>query len=182
MRQAGRPSRTRRKRCLHCGALFEPDRRSQGKQQYCSASECQKERQRANERSWRERNPGCLEYQQKRTREWHRARPGYSGERRAKDPELARRNREFTRERMRRRRREKVFDKSKSIITQLIGNRGGYCYLSRGGTWFLARLTKASPCTKPGSVVDNRRRFKRVDNLQARLPGGRLYCLVGAPG
>jgi hypothetical protein len=83
---------------------------------------------------------------------------------------------------MRRGRREKVFDKSKSIMTQLVGNKGTSCYLSRGGTWFLARLTKASPWTRAGSVVDNRRQFKRVKNHQARLPAGGLYDLAGALG
>jgi len=54
-------------------------------------------------------------------------------------------NLEFTREIMRRQREQTMFDKSKSIITQVVGNKGTYCYLSRGGKWLLARLTKASP-------------------------------------
>ena len=108
------------------------------------------------------------------------ARPEYSKQRRADDPDLVRRNLEFTRESMRRQREQSMFDKSKSIITQVIGNKGTYCYLSRGGKWLLARLTKASPFTQRGSLVHNRGQFRRIENHQARLPAGRLYDLSGA--
>lgn len=60
MRQDGRPCRYRRKRCLHCGDLFDPDRRTKGQQRYCSADSCQEYRQRLNEKNWRQKNPECL--------------------------------------------------------------------------------------------------------------------------
>ena len=177
MRQAEQPLRHRRKRCVYCHELFDPDSRTKGKQCYCSADSCQKKRQRLNEKEWRTNNPDCLADQYKQSREWHRARPGYSRQRRENDPEQARRNREFARENMRRKREQTMFDKSKLIMTQVIGNKSSYCYLSRGGKWLLARLTKASPLSKRGGLGHNRGQFKRIDNRQARLPAGRLYDL-----
>lgn len=182
MRQVNPPLLYRRKRCLICGALFEPDPRTKGKQRYCSADVCQEHRQRLNEKDWRKNNPDCLADQYRQSREWHKARPGYSGQRRQRDPLLARRNRHFTRERMRRQRGNDMFDKSKSIMAQIVGNKGSYCYISRGGKWLLARLTKASLLSKRGGLGHNRGQFKRVANQRARLPLGRLYDLSSAFG
>lgn len=182
MRRADRPLRYKRKRCLHCGDLFDPDRRTQKKQRYCCAIECQMIRQRRNENDWRVRHPDCLEYQQQRSREWHQKHPQYNQERRAEDPELVRRNRELTQKRMRRSRAKEAFDKSKLIVTQVAGNKGTYCYLSRGAGWLLMRLTKARSLIKRGCLGHNRSRFKCVENRQARLPVGRLYDLAGAFG
>ena len=69
---------------------------------------------------------------------------------------------------------EKMFDKSKVILTQLTGGKEDDCYLTRGGRGLYVRLTKASPLSKTGSIGDNRRHLKRVVN---RLPRGRLYAL-----
>lgn len=180
MRQVERPLRYRRKRCLFCGSLFDPDPRTKGKQRYCSADTCQEHRQRLNETNWRKNNPDCLADQYRQSREWHKARPGYSAQRRQENPELARRNLEFTRDNMRRRREQVMFDKSKSIMMQVVGNKGGYCYLSRGGNWLLTRLTKASLLSKRGALGHNRGQFKRIANRKARLPQGRLYDLAKA--
>lgn len=182
MRQAVKPQRYRRKRCLYCNELFDPDRRTKGQQRYCTDAPCQERRQRLNEKEWRQRNPECLAEQQKQSRQWHRDRPTYNLQRRENDPALVRRNREFTRERMRRVRAARMFDKSKSIVTQAIGMKGGYCYLSRGGQWLLARLTKASPLSKCGGLGHNRRKFKRVTTRTVRLPSGKLYDLSGSFG
>lgn len=179
MRQASK-LRSKRKRCLHCRELFDPDPRTKGKQRYCSAPVCQQHRQRSNEKDWRVRNPECLEYQRQQAHEWHRARPWYSKERRARDPELDRRNREFTRIRMRRGREKKLFDKSKVILTQLVGNKVSYCYLSRGAGWMFLRLTKARSLIRQGCLGHNRSLTRRVGFDQARLPKGRLYDLTGA--
>lgn len=180
MRQVDPPLRHRRKRCLFCGDLFDPDPRTKGNQRYCSADVCQEHRQRFNEKEWRKNNPECLEEQYKQSREWYKARPEYSRERREKYPALARRNRELTRENIRRQRERSMFDKSKSIMTQVVGNKGGYCYLSRGGKWLLTRLTKASLLSKRGSLGHNRGQFKRIANQKARLPTGQLYDLSDA--
>ena len=137
-------------------------------------------RQRLNEKDWRERNPDCLKYQQQQSREWHQKHPQYNQERRAEDRELVRRNREFTRERMRRSRAKEAFDKSKLIVTQVVGNKATYCYLSRGAGWLLMRLTKARSLLKRGCLGHNRGQFKRIANQKARLPAGRLYDLSNA--
>jgi len=47
----------RRKRCRECGELFWPDLRVGGRQKTCSASECQRKRQKSNTREWRRSNP-----------------------------------------------------------------------------------------------------------------------------
>lgn len=182
MRQEGQQCRYRRKRCLNCGELFDPDRRAKGQQRYCSTAPCQEYRQRLNEKNWRQNNPECLVEQRKQSRQWHWDRPQYSRNRRENDPCLVRRNRKSTRERMRRVRTRNMFDKSKSIVTQVVGSKGSYCYLSCGGKWLLARLTKASPLSKRGGLGHNRRQFKRVASRKVRLPAGKLYDLSDAFG
>lgn len=167
---------TRQRRCLCCAELFEPDPRTKGKQRYCSKTACQTKRQRKNESSWRKRNPECLAEQYQRTRLWYKAHPDYSQQRRRNNPVLLEQNRCQTRLRMKKIRGEELFDKSKVILTQLIGAKVDKCYLARRSRWLLARLTKASPLLKPCSLWDNRKTFKQVDNC---LPRGRFYELSG---
>ena len=175
MESLNNPNRSRRKRCPCCHALFDPDPRTKGKQQYCSKESCQSFRQRQNEYSWRTKNPDCLAEQREQSRQWHRAHPQYSRQRRKKDPKLARRNVEFTRERMRRIRTDTLFDKSKSILTQLIGNNIDKCYLSKGSGWVIARLTKASPLSKVDIVRHNPKAVYWKANC---LPRGRLHDIA----
>jgi len=175
MRQASSPSRSRRKRCPHCGDLFDPDPRAKDRQKHCSQPSCQKQRQRLNEKVWREKHPDCLAYQQEQSRAWHKARPDHSRKRRANDPALAMRNRIQTRLRMRDLRFKSVFDKSKSILTQLIGGTRDKCCLIRG-QWLYLRLTKASPLSKPWRVRHTGQRLRRIPN---RMPRGRPYDLSG---
>jgi hypothetical protein len=85
------------------------------------------------------------------------------------------RNRIQTRFRMRDQRFKSVFDKSKPILTQLIGRIQDKCCLIRG-QWLYLRLTKASPLSKPWRVRHTGQRLKRILN---RLPKGRLYDLSG---
>ena len=167
-------SSRRRKRCHACQELFDPDPRTKGKQKYCSQTECQTTRQRKNEKDWRIKNPDCLAYQQEQSRKWNKDHPDYSQQRRTNDPELLQCNRDQTKERMQKIRGEKMFDKSKVILTQLTGGKEDDCYLTQGGRGLYVRLTKASPLSKTGSMRDNRRHLKRVIN---RLPRGRLYAL-----
>jgi hypothetical protein len=166
----------RRKHCLCCAELFEPDPRSKGKQRYCSKTGCQTKRQRQNESDWRIRNPDCLAEQYKQTRLWHKARPDYSRQRRKNNPRLLQQNLNQTKLRMRKIRGKKMFDKSKVILTQLVGGKIDKCYLSNRSKWLLVRLTKASLLSKPGSVWDNRKTFKQVNNC---LPRGWLYDIAG---
>ncbi len=181
MRQAHKPSHpslaakhTRRKRCLFCGELFEPDPRTKGKQRYCSKAGCQARRQRQNERVWRLNNPECLQEQYERSRIWHKSHPDYSRQRRMANPQVEQENRVQTRVRMRKIRAKALFDKSKVILTQLAGSKGDNYYLTRGYKWLLVRLTKASLLSRAGILCDNLSRFKQVAN---HLPQGRLYEL-----
>ncbi len=168
------PKRQRQKRCKCCGELFHPDVRTKGKQRYCSRPECQSKRQRQNEKDWRRRNPECVEYQYQQTRQWNKAHSNYSRQRRSQYPQLLKDNRDQTRNRMQKIRAKRMFDKSKVILTQLIGGKADKCYLTRGSRWLHVRLTKASPLSKQGSLGDNRSLCKRVTN---RLPKGKLYDL-----
>lgn len=176
MRQAHTPTHTRRKHCPYCRALFEPDPRTKSKQRYCSKSVCQTQRQRQNESDWRTKNPDCLQEQYERSRLWHKARPDYSRQRRKNNPGVLRENRSQTKLRMRKIRSKKMFDKSKSILTQLVGSKLDKCYLAHRSKWLLVRLTKASLLSKPGSLWDNRKQFRQAAN---HLPQGRLYQLSG---
>lgn len=167
---------TRQKRCLCCGELFESDPRTKGKQRYCSRSPCQTKRQRHNESAWRKRNPDCLGRQSEQSRHWHQARPDYSRARRINNPLLLEQNRCQTRLRMKKIRGKELFDKSKVILTQLIGAKADKCYLAHRSRWFLARLTKASPLLRPGSLWDNRGQSRQANNC---LPKSRFYELSG---
>ena len=174
MREKSKPSIQRRKRCLNCNELFEPNRRSKGQQRYCSKDECQSARQRFNEKDWRLRNPDCVAYSQEQSREWHKQRPKYSQQRRKAATDLLIKNRDDTRLRMKNMRHKAMFDKSKSILTQVTGNNTDNCYLTRASGWLMVRLTKASPLSRHGSIADNRSQLKRVVNF---LPKGKLYDL-----
>lgn len=176
MRQAIERSRTRQRRCRWCGELFNPDPRTKGRQRYCSKPACQTKRQRLNESAWRINNPDCLDYQRGQTRLWHKANPDYSSKRRLKYPRIMVKNRDDTRIRMRKIRSQRMFDKSKVMLTQLTDRQADKCYLTHGYRWLMVRLTKASPLSRLPFIGDNRSRLKRAVN---RLPRGSLYDLSG---
>ena len=155
--------RTRRKHCLACAVLFEPDPRTKGNQKYCSKPNCQTIRQRKNEKNWRKRNPECLEQQRQQTRKWFKTHPKYSFQRRQKNPRVAKSNHMNTRVRMKKIRQIRLFDKSKVILTQLSGNKEVRCYLTRGNQWLYMRLTKASPLSRLPVIRHNKNRI--INNL-----------------
>jgi hypothetical protein len=176
MQQGHHLTHSRRKRCLNCNELFDSDPRTKGQQRYCSKDECQAMRQRLNEKDWRLRNPDCVAYQQHQTSQWFKDHPEYSQQRRKDNPDLLIKNRDGTRLRMKKMRHRVMFDKSKSILTQLTGSNTDKCYLTRASGWLMVRLTKASPLSRRGSITDNRYQFKRIVN---HLPRGKLYDLSG---
>ena len=176
MRQAIKPSRTRRRRCQWCGELFNPDPRTKGLQRYCSKPACQTKRQRLNETAWRIKNPECLDYQREQSRHWYIAHPDYSRKRRLRYPRLLKINRDNTRLRMRKIRSQRLFDKSKVILTELVERQADKCYLTHGYRWLMVRLTKASPLSRLPFMGDNRSRLKRAVN---HLPRGSLYDISG---
>ena len=176
MRQAIKPSHTRQRRCRWCGGLFTPDPRTKGRQRYCSRPACQTKRQRLNESFWRIKNPDCLDYQRGQSLLWHKVHPNYSRKRRMEYPRLMVKNRDDTRIRMRKIRSQRLFDKSKVILTELVEKQADKCYLTHGYRWLMVRLTKASPLSRLAFIGDNRIRLKRAAN---RLPRGHLYDLSG---
>lgn len=151
----------KRKRCRSCSQLFRTDPRSRFQQKYCAKPACQNTRQRLNEKSWRLKNPDCLAYQRKLTREWFLAHPAYSRNRRHQNPKLCQANRNQTRQRMRKIRSRRRFDKSKSILTELTGNKVDKCCLSPGTRWLHLRLTKASRFSGLRALWDNAHRLGR---------------------
>lgn len=176
MRQDCKILHTRRRRCRWCGGLFTPDPRTKGRQGYCSRDECQTKRQRQNESAWRVKNPDCLDYQREQSRSWHINHSDYSRNRRLKYPRLLKINRDDTRLRMRKIRFQRLFDKSKVILTQLVARQADRCYLTHGYRWLMVRLTKASPLSRLPFMGDNRLRLKSAPNC---LPRGSLYDLSG---
>lgn len=163
---------TRRRRCRNCNKIFRSDPRLKGNQHYCFSPDCQSVRQRLNEKDWRERNPDCVQYQHELTRDWYKAHPQYSRQRREKDPQLKDLNRDQTRDRMREMRQKRMFDKSKSILQQLSAGQIDRCYLGGRFRWLHVRLTKASRFSRIASLWKNApRSLVRVN----RLPRGRLY-------
>jgi len=135
-----KPLQTRRKRCLSCRELFDPDPRTKGHQRYCSKNECQTVRQRKNEKDWYWRNPDCVADQK---RKWQQNHPGYSQQRRVAGSAMAEKNRQDMKIRMQQIRWEAMFDKSKPILTQVVGRNTDNCCLMRGN-WLFLRLTRAS--------------------------------------
>ena len=74
-----RPIRTRK--CKHCKAVFDPDRRHVGRQQYCSQPPCRQASKAASQRRWLQKpanrddfsGPAHVE----RVRQWRQDHPGY---------------------------------------------------------------------------------------------------------
>ena len=146
--------RMRRRCCRVCKELFEADRRLKQRQYACSKTACQKTRQFRNVQDWYAVNPDCLRYRQELTRQWFRSHPRYSCKRRSKNPDLMIQNRMGTKQRMRVLRAQKVFDKTKSIVTQVVGTNVDKCLLNSYG-WMHMRLTKQSRLKKIPGVCQN---------------------------
>ncbi len=161
-----------RKRCPACGAMFTSDPRVGQRQRYCSSTSCQLSRQRKNESDWRKRNPECVSAQQKK---WRLAHPVYLRQWRENHPDSVRRNSEFMRLYMRRERQRLLFEKSKEMHLQVVKN-NGVIYMSRGNTWFLARLKRASRLPKVWADVYA---GGRIRCGSVRLPQGRLWEVSG---
>ena len=74
-------SSVRRRKCRHCGKLYEPDRRNRRHQRYCSEAECRKASKQKSQRHWANKpeNQGyfCGAPHVERVRQWRREHPGY---------------------------------------------------------------------------------------------------------
>ena len=134
--------RRRKRRCLNCNRLFEPNYRCKEKHRHCSNADCQRKRRNANIRDWYRRNPESLEYQKSRVRQWFKSYPDYSQNRRKGDHSLRCKNRLQSKIRMRRIRNRRLFDKTNSFILQLNENKEDKCYLTKDRRWLICGLTK----------------------------------------
>jgi hypothetical protein len=74
-------SRARRRKCLHCGELFQPDARNRHHQRYCSKAACRRASKAASQRRWldqaQNRDYFCGPEQVERVRRWREHHPGY---------------------------------------------------------------------------------------------------------
>lgn len=74
-------SRKRRRKCLHCGELFEPDVRNRRHQRYCSQVPCRRASKAASHRRWlskpENRDYYCGPHHVERVRRWRESHPGY---------------------------------------------------------------------------------------------------------
>ncbi len=157
-----------RKRCRCCKKRFTPDHRVGNQQTHCPALACQAKRQRKNERSWRKKNPEAVALQCKK---WQKNNPKYWFKWRQKHPGYVRRNKEFMRLYMRRRRKAARFVKSKEMKLQLASIKGvahEKWYMPRGSRWLILRLERASRLSKLGSLG-------HTSGVEYRWPRGRLY-------
>jgi len=82
------------KRCLYCGDGYAPDPRTARFQQACSKKTCRRQRKRAADQRWRQRNPDCLAARQPKVRQWARDFPQYWRRYRAAHPAYRLRERE----------------------------------------------------------------------------------------
>ena len=77
---------TKRRRCRHCGQLYEPDPRNRFHQRYCSQPACRQASKAASQRRWRDSPKGCDYFcgsaNRLRVQAWREAHPGYSKTRR----------------------------------------------------------------------------------------------------
>jgi hypothetical protein len=68
-------------KCWHCRKLFVSDYRNRGRQQYCSAPECQQARKRAGQQRWLRKPANRFYFRDaenvQRVQEWRQAHPGY---------------------------------------------------------------------------------------------------------
>ena len=124
------------KRCAVCGRYFKPYSRNACRQILCGRQECRQSKKQEMARAWWKNNPECLSARQGKKRAWAKAR-GYWSNTRNNNPEYTARNREQTRERMRRLRaaRAKYSVPQKNPIAYLEGIMGTVYLIpnARGG-------------------------------------------------
>ena len=168
------PHHSARPRCLACKKRFTPDPRVGPRQKYCSNKKCQARRQRLHETTWLEK-PENTKFRVAYQRRWREDNPDYLEGWRQKHPQAVRRNREFMREHMRRKRSQPLFEKTRQWRLEVVKDKGDM-YVNRMNTWVLLRLRRQGIWSKALSMgyACGRTRSEPV-----RLPKGRLYKVSG---
>lgn len=74
-------TRTRRRKCRHCGQLYDPDPRNRYHQRFCGQPVCRRASQAASQRRWRASPKGEGYFRgsanRLRVKAWQRVHPGY---------------------------------------------------------------------------------------------------------
>lgn len=140
--------RRRQRTCRACHKKFYPDYRQRQTQGHCPELSCQRTRRGQNIQDWYLKNPDCLQYQRDLTHRWFKEHPHYQKTYRLNHPQKVCKNRQDAKIRMRRRRDKSVFDKTNSIMSQLVENKADKCYLNARSGWVYLRLIKQTRYTK----------------------------------
>jgi hypothetical protein len=154
--------RQRKRHCLSCKTLFLPSPRLKHRQRYCSNQSCQKQRRNKNVHDWYHKHPDSLEYQRRQTQEWFKKHPSYSRLRRTQNQALEEKNRQDTAYRMQKKRRQEMFDKINSILSQLVEGNTDKCFLTKGRRWLMVGLTKQTRLRKRMSLWENPPPLRRI--------------------
>ena len=77
----GKRRRRRKRKCLNCGEMYQPDPRTADRQRHCTKAECRRASKAWRQRRWYYSEKGAEyrdpEYNKQRVREWRRTHPGY---------------------------------------------------------------------------------------------------------
>lgn len=166
--------RRRQRTCRACHKKFYPDYRQRQHQRHCPGLSCQTIRRSQNIKDWYLKNPDCLKYQQELTRRWFKEHLHYQKTYRLNHPQKVCKNRQDAKTRMRRLRDKKVFDKTNSIMSQLIENKADKCYLNAQSGWVHLCLIKQTRYTKHLRLCQTP---AKVTPRKALAFGTRLYDL-----
>jgi hypothetical protein len=165
--------RRRKRTCRICRDKFYPDYRQRGRQYCCVRPLCQSKRRSRNNRSWYLKNPDCLAYQQDLTRQWFLDHPDYRKRWWTTHPEMTLKNRQDTKRRMKEIRRRGLFEKTNSMFSEVLKNKGDRCFLNTRSGWVHLRLKKQTRYTEYGKLCQDLGHTPRI----IRPFGGALYDL-----
>lgn len=154
--------RRRKRACLICRDKFYPDCRQRNRQYCCGRPSCQSKRRSRNNREWYLKNPDCLAYQQDLTRQWFLGHPDYPNAWRAAHPKVVLKNRQDTRQRMRKIRSKKLFEKTNSMFLEVLENKSDKCFLNARSGWMHLRLKKQTRYTEYGRLCQGMGHMPRI--------------------
>lgn len=156
------------RRCVICGKYFSPYSRKTDEQILCGRLECRLRKRQEWERDWWRNNPECLPERKRKMWIWAKGRD-YWRQRRVKRPEYTARNREQTRERMRRLRaaRASYAAPLKDPVAYLEGLK---CPPPGVFAHMFAKQDSLGRFPRRGTGL-RRRVFAKQDSLNARLDG-----------
>jgi hypothetical protein len=79
-----------RRKCLHCGEFYQPDRRNLRHQRYCAKPDCRKRSKAASQRRWLQRPENQAYFRGpdncQRVKAWRQRHPGYRRKKKAQPP------------------------------------------------------------------------------------------------